>query len=130
MHADVDWGRKTAHTTDDRMARTDRKLRRLLQLSSNSNPPEREAAPPASELDFDYFSFESRFRGTEHEIEERQRPYVASFWGAVNIRDIGCGRGAFLEVLREAGIPAKGVATDLNMVLACRRRSTPNVRQE
>jgi 2-polyprenyl-3-methyl-5-hydroxy-6-metoxy-1,4-benzoquinol methylase len=123
MQADVDWARKTVQATGERMARTDRKLRRLLHFSSNGNPPESEPVPPATEPDFDYFSFESRFRGTEEEIKERQRPYVACYRGAVNILDIGCGRGEFLELLRDAGIPAKGVDADLDMVLACREKA-------
>jgi SAM-dependent methyltransferase len=63
----------------------------------------------------DYFAFESRMRGTVEEIRERQRPYVEDFRRAAPVLDVGCGRGEFLSLLREAGIDARGVDVDPNM---------------
>ena len=60
----------------------------------------------------DYFDFENTFRGPRAAIKESQKDYVKYFEGRDHVADIGCGRGEFLELLKEAGIDAVGV--DLN----------------
>jgi O-antigen chain-terminating methyltransferase len=79
---------------------------------------------------FDYFGFEERFRGSEEEIKERQRTYVESFQGLEDVLDIGCGRGEFLALLREADIKARGVDSDLDMVLYCQDQGLDVVRED
>ncbi len=69
-----------------------------------------------------YAGFEERFRGSEEDIKERQRIYVQYFAGRENVIDIGCGRGGFLELLRESGITARGVDLGLDMVRLCREK--------
>jgi O-antigen chain-terminating methyltransferase len=64
----------------------------------------------------DLLRLEDRFRGSEEDIVERQRPYLRHFTGAAPVLDIGCGRGEFLEVLRGEGIDAYGVDLDESMV--------------
>jgi O-antigen chain-terminating methyltransferase len=66
-----------------------------------------------------YVRFEDRHRGSREEIRERQRAYLGLF-AAGPVLDVGCGRGEFLELCREAGIPARGIDTDAGMVSACR----------
>jgi SAM-dependent methyltransferase len=44
--------------------------------------------------------------------------------------DIECGRGEFLELLKEAGIQAKGVDLDPNMVLYCQEKGLAVMRQD
>ena len=44
------------------------------------------------------------------------------FEGASDVLDVGCGRGEFLDLLREAGIAARGVDANPEMVTACRDR--------
>ena len=61
-------------------------------------------------------------RGSEAGIGERQAGYVRYFEGATDVLDVGCGRGEFLDLLRGAGIPARGVDADLDMVLRCREQ--------
>ena len=36
--------------------------------------------------------------------------------------DIGCGRGEFLEMMRDAGVPAKGIDLDEESVAMCRHK--------
>jgi O-antigen chain-terminating methyltransferase len=67
-----------------------------------------------------YVRFEDRHRGTREEIRERQRAYLDLFRGAAPVLDVGCGRGEFLELCREAGIAARGVDLDPGMVARCR----------
>lgn len=57
----------------------------------------------------DYFDFEDHFRGPKEVIRQRQLQYLPYFEGKNNVLDIGCGRGEFLELLKEKGIDAKGV---------------------
>ena len=57
---------------------------------------------------FEYLLFENRHRGSEAEIQDRQRVYLSYFKNSGSVLDIGCGRGEFLELLKGAGIPARG----------------------
>jgi O-antigen chain-terminating methyltransferase len=68
----------------------------------------------------DYFAFESRMRGSVEAIRERQRHYVEDFQGAAPVLDVGCGRGEFLSLLRDAGIEARGIDADADMVAYAR----------
>jgi O-antigen chain-terminating methyltransferase len=67
-----------------------------------------------------YVRFEDRHRGTREEIRDRQRGYLDLFAGAAPVLDVGCGRGEFLDLCREAGIAARGVDLDPGMVARCR----------
>jgi len=79
-------------------------------------------------LDPLYASFEDRYRGTRAEIKERQRIYLSRLNAATAaadqapVVDIGCGRGEWLELLKESRITARGF--DLNRVAVeeCRER--------
>ena len=60
------------------------------------------------------------FRGSEEYVKGGQRQYVANFEGCQNVLDIGCGRGEFLEIMREANIPAVGIDLSGESVAICR----------
>ena len=101
-----------------------REVERLAAGSSGgaragaSAPP---AAPGAGASDaFKYVGFEDLFRGSEDEIRARMREYVPVFAGATNVLDVGCGRGEFLSLLKEAGVAACGLDLNHEMVEACR----------
>jgi SAM-dependent methyltransferase len=70
----------------------------------------------------DYVAFEDAFRLSEDVIRERQRPYLALLGGRQPVLDIGCGRGEFLELLRDAGIAGRGVDLDAGMVSRARAK--------
>jgi O-antigen chain-terminating methyltransferase len=57
----------------------------------------------------DYFDFENHFRGSRTFIKKNQEVYIKYFIDKNNIVDLGCGRGEFLELLKENGIQATGV---------------------
>ena len=46
-------------------------------------------------------------------------PYFA---GQSNVLDVGCGRGEFLDLLRDTGIAAKGLDLNPEMVEVCKAR--------
>src|SRR5204862_6465716 len=85
-----------------------------------STPPATVAAQPAAAALPDYFAFESRMRGSVDAIRERQRRYVEDFREAAPVLDIGCGRGELLQLLREAGVEARGIDADADMVAYAR----------
>ena len=85
-----------------------------------SAPPATVAAQPAAAALPDYFAFESRMRGSVDAIRERQRRYVEDFRAAAPVLDIGCGRGELLQLLREAGVEARGIDADADMVAYAR----------
>jgi SAM-dependent methyltransferase len=74
------------------------------------------AAQPAAAAVPDYFAFESRMRGSVEAVRERQRPYLEDFREAAPVLDIGCGRGELLTLLQSAGIEARGIDADADMV--------------
>ena len=74
------------------------------------------AAQPAAAAVPDYFAFEARMRGSTAAVRDRQRPYVEDFRDAAPVLDVGCGRGEFLSLLREAGVEARGIDADADMV--------------
>src|SRR6266545_1135579 len=74
------------------------------------------AAQPAAAAVPDYFAFESRMRGSVEAVRERQRPYLEDFREAAPVLDVGCGRGELLTLLGSAGIEARGIDADSDMV--------------
>lgn len=81
------------------------------------------AVPPAVDLDaYTYLGFEDQFRGSVDEIRARLSDYVPLFADARDVIDLGCGRGEFLDLLREAAVPARGVDMNHEMVEASRGR--------
>ncbi len=66
-------------------------------------------------------SFADEFRGDRGEILGRAAEHLRLLGTAAPVLDLGCGRGELLEVLRDAGIEARGVDADPAMVAACRK---------
>lgn len=69
-----------------------------------------------------YASFEDKYRGSEADIRDRMADYVPLFAGARDVVDIGCGRGEFLGLLHDAGVTARGIDLNHEMVERCRAR--------
>jgi O-antigen chain-terminating methyltransferase len=84
------------------------------------------AVPPAASIDslesHTYVGFEDQFRGSTDDIRRRLSDYVPIFEGAHDVLDVGCGRGEFLALLRDAGIRARGVDVNGAMVDVCRQQ--------
>ena len=119
----------------------DRDLRRYfhdLQTGtlSSSSPPVSTAIPPMfpsgikRDSEFDYFRFEELFRGDEALIASRQKEYLDFFRERDNVVDIGCGRGEFLELLRDNGVRASGVELGTDQYLLCQEKGLDVVQQD
>jgi 2-polyprenyl-3-methyl-5-hydroxy-6-metoxy-1,4-benzoquinol methylase len=116
------------NVTDARLAeKADRKAVEPLHLSL-AGKADRGAAEDAHSLDAMYMSFEDRFRGTRAEIEQKLRVYLplihplGSKREDLSILDVGCGRGEWLELLREEGYRAGGIDINRAAVQQCRGR--------
>lgn len=68
--------------------------------------------PEDAAFAFDYPRFEWQHRGSRELVKDLQREYVELFAGQEDVVDLGAGRGEFVEILREAGISARGVEGD------------------
>lgn len=112
-------------------------MQRVLErLSVAPEPADERAGSPSERFDTtlwrqlrawmqdqDYRAFQEQFRGDEEEIRRRLRAHVEHFRDAHRpVADLGCGRGEFLDLLTDAGIPAVGVEINEADVLECRSR--------
>jgi len=117
-------GQQLAETSAlrDRLTRLlDELEERVYRLERRPAGTESSVPAPVPEGDvsqppFDYFSLEMRIRGPRAGIRERQRIYVDAFRDAAPVLDVGAGRGEFLELLGEAGIDARGIELDDELV--------------
>ena len=72
-----------------------------------------------------YKAFEDRFRGSKQEIRQRLEVYLPfleslrPFHRKFMVLDLGCGRGEWLQLLKELKIEATGVDLDQEMVSEC-----------
>ena len=76
---------------------------------------------PGTDLDSLYAAFEERFRGPRDVVKEQLAVYLPLLIEAPAgtplrpVLDVGCGRGEWLELLKEKGVHARGI--DMNRVL-------------
>lgn len=105
-----------------RLARLDESLKngavpQTIDEQTSSNEKRRK-------LDELFASFPEQFRGRPEEVKEGLRfylPYLKSAGITVDVLDLGCGRGEWLELLKEEGIGGSGV--EANSLLVERARS-------
>lgn len=90
---------------------------------------DKDAAVDPGGSGFDYYGFEKVFRPAGV-VAERLARYVEFFRGKNGVIDVGCGRGEFLELLREKGIEAIGVDSNADMVGNCRAKGLEAINSE
>lgn len=73
-------------------------------------------------LDYAYYAFEQVNRGSESYIKNSQRDYLNVIEERSPALDIGCGRGEFLELLRENRIDATGIDSNDMMIQHCKEK--------
>lgn len=70
-----------------------------------------------------YVALEDHFRGEQSVIRERQKQYLPRISEVVTketpLVDFGCGRGEWLDILKEAGVPARGYDSNQVAVAEC-----------
>ena len=83
-----------------------------------------------------YLRFEEHFRGSKETIKQRLAVYLPAIETIMALYpdkpalDIGCGRGEWLELLKEQGYHAKGVDLNTSMVAACQEMGFDVVHQD
>ena len=80
------------------------------------------AGETVAPLAFDYARFAEAFRGSEERVRNAQRIYQDDFKDRTNVLDIGCGRGEFLELMREASVTARGIDSSPESIALCREK--------
>ena len=100
---------------------------RLSRLLNGTAVPAVSTQPVEGEedhlLDSLYFSLEDALRGTPEQIKEEVKVYLPVLQNAgfsSDILDVGCGRGEWLQVLRETGFEARGIDTNRILVQQCK----------
>jgi SAM-dependent methyltransferase len=89
------------------------------------------ASEDAHKTDEFYVTFEDLFRGSREDIKERLRVYLPLIKEHgigrpdMPVLDVGCGRGEWLEVLREQGLECRGVDANRGMLARCLERNLP-----
>jgi 2-polyprenyl-3-methyl-5-hydroxy-6-metoxy-1,4-benzoquinol methylase len=101
-----------------------RVVRQRAGVLAQAGPSPAAPAPAAADAGpaFDYGRFAERFRGSEEYVKSGQGFYVPHFSECKEVLDIGCGRGEFLDLMREAGIPARGIDLSRESVDLCRSK--------
>lgn len=112
-------GEETARRS---LAELEERLVRIERRPSGSAPAPAQtvAAQPAAAAFPDYFAYEARMRGSTESVRAKQQVYVDDFRDQAPVLDVGCGRGELLVLLRGAGVDARGVDADADMVAYAR----------
>lgn len=83
-----------------------------------------------------YVRFEDIYRGSRDDIKSRQRVYLDRVLEVCNhlpdapVLDLGCGRGEWLELLRESNIRSLGIDSNAVMIERCRELDLPVKRSD
>lgn len=106
----------------ERLIHSELRLIRQRAARLDPFPPPSAPATQAPEPLADSVAFALRFRGSEQEIRRRQSFYVPYFQGLAQVLDLACGRGEFLQLMREAGVSARGIDLDPACIEICRAK--------
>ena len=104
-----------------------RDLDNLRRMASTQSPTA-SASPSAPQApvvidDALYISLEDHFRGDKATVHQRQTEYLPYISGIVSeqfpLIDLGCGRGEWLQVLKDNHIAARGIDSNTACVAEC-----------
>jgi SAM-dependent methyltransferase len=99
---EVDRGERSREEAARTLGELEERLTRVERRGAGASPATVAAQPAAAAVP-DYFAFEAKMRGSTEDV-----------------RDVGCGRGELLGLLRDAGIEARGIDADADMVAYAR----------
>jgi 2-polyprenyl-3-methyl-5-hydroxy-6-metoxy-1,4-benzoquinol methylase len=103
-------------------------IRRQESVPDGPEPSTKDASAAHAQLagrdadSYKYVGFEDQFRGDPAAIRARLADYLPLFAGRSDVLDVGCGRGEFLDLLRQHGVSARGLDINHEMVEVCRAR--------
>lgn len=132
LQEDVETAKRNVGALTSQMRRELDDTRESLRLSSlssavNNLSTVNPAIPQQLGIDEQFYAaLEDRFRGSQDEITKRQTRYLAEIARLkqpnLQIVDLGCGRGEWLQVLTSAGFDALGVESSPIMVARCQQQ--------
>lgn len=97
----------------------------VAELSRRTEVLERAEAGRRFEPWFGSNRFVDVFRGSRDDLLAAYAPLADRVAGSGPVLDIGCGRGEFVELLRQRGTEARGVDLDADAVAAARAAGLP-----
>ena len=95
-------------------------------MEDQADDQKRAAEAFARAFDEFYAAFEEKFRGERDDVKGRVAVYVPRLVDAglgtseAPVLDLGCGRGEWLELLKDRGLQARGVDINRTMLASCR----------
>ncbi len=95
---------------------------RMLAQRPTARPQSPDTGSAGDVAPIDFLRFADRFRGDEEHVKKGLAFYVGKFQSCREVLDLGCGRGEFLELMREAGIAARGIDLSEECVAICRSK--------
>ena len=132
LEAAVDELKRASGRTRSQLTIEHGRITRALEMSAGNHPQvvRGEMKPPECRESDDalYAAFEDTFRGPCDEVKKRQSvylPFVAEANAGteeMSILDLGCGRGEWIELLRDHHLVARGVDRNEVFVALCRAR--------
>lgn len=99
-----------------------RLLRQKAWMYSPAAQTRSVAEPPAEFPGLDWWRFADKFRGPESYVRRNHEFYLSHFRDCRAVADLGCGRGEFLSLLKDHGVPARGVELSAELTAYCRTR--------
>ena len=108
------------------IAQQETRLANLLDNAVVSDQPPPAIGERDHLLDAMYFSLEDTLRGTPEQVKETVQVYLPVLRDAgitTGILDVGCGRGEWLEVLRDNEFQARGIDTNRIVLQRCKELS-------
>lgn len=100
----------------------------MLRKSNKSSAAPKGRFVDNRALDKFYLEFENQFRGDQKTIRQRSIFYAELLkrqkirYSIYPILDVGCGRGEFLEILKEYGFSSSGIDMNKDMVKEAKRK--------
>ena len=95
-------------------------VREFRSVTASLQEHARGSSPDLSQLGHRYVAFEEVARGSSSLVRSRQAFFLEHFRGRRNVLDIGCGRGEFLQLLKEIGVEAYGIDKNPEMIKVSR----------
>jgi O-antigen chain-terminating methyltransferase len=114
------------HLEAEILARSQALDDRINHLDTSHESRDEQAAVALRALDSFYAAFEDHFRGDRAVIRTRVEPYLPLIREAgagtpeAPVVDVGCGRGEWLELIRDSGLIGKGIEINRVFIDMCR----------
>lgn len=134
MRADLATQQQRERRTTAELSLQSQQLSRVLNRAPSEQPPQFSETREFDTrlLDAFFASFDEQFRGGREAIKERLKVYLSYLpvEDSAPVVDLGCGRGEWLELLKDMGLAATGVELNSLLVQACHERGLNVIEQD